>query len=101
MRVYLSGSITDDPSFMDKFDFAAKEAEIDIQQAHKGEKIVVVNPAKLKFVLPDGTHEEYMKLCFDLLARCDSIWMIEGWEASMGACMEYGYAKAKGMEIYT
>lgn len=48
----------------------------------------------------DATHEEYMRMSFELLNICDAIYMLEGWENSKGANQEYGFAKGKGIEIY-
>jgi len=33
------------------------------------------------------------------LSRCDELWIAGGWRESKGCCMEYGYAKSKGIPI--
>ena len=47
----------------------------------------------------DFTHEDYMKISFALLDMCKTIYMLDGWKDSCGACQEYGYALAKGYSI--
>lgn len=42
---------------------------------------------------------EGMKHCFEALSRCDELWIAEDWEESRGCCMEYGFAKAKGIPV--
>jgi hypothetical protein len=40
-----------------------------------------------------------MDICLRLLDRCDTIYMLDGWQQSKGANREYGYALAKDMMI--
>lgn len=92
MRIYISGAITNDDNYKQKFDNAEKNL---INQGYK-----VINPSSLDTVLPSGlTYEEYMKIDFCLLDMCDAIYMLKGWENSCGANREYGYALAKDMII--
>ena len=92
MRVYISGPITGHDDYMWKF------AEVEKHLADKGYN--VANPAALNEVMPkDASYEDYMTMCFQLLDICDAIYMLEGWQQSLGANREYGYAKAKQMVI--
>ena len=92
MKIYISGAITGTNDYMERFAKAEKELT---EQGYS-----VVNPAKVNAQLPeDTTYEEYMKMCFCMLAMCDSIYMIKGWDKSCGANREYGYAMAKDMII--
>lgn len=97
MRVYLSGPITGVPDYKEKFREAEKRIRSYMWERRIAEEVNIVNPARIS--IENGTHAEYMELCFILLEKCDMIFMIPGWKKSLGAAQEYGYAKAKGIEI--
>ena len=42
---------------------------------------------------------EGMEHCFEVLRRCDELWIAGDWRESRGCNMEYGFAKAKGIPI--
>lgn len=90
-RVYISGAMTGDENYKDRFARAEEELQ---EQGHS-----VVNPALVDFILSDGSYEDYMSVDMFLLNMCDAIYMLKGWKKSCGANREYGYALAKGMEI--
>ena len=96
MKIYLSGPITGVPDYKTKFRVAADQARR-YHESRTCEEIQIVNPARIS--IENGTHAEYMELCFMLLKKCDIMCMLPGWEKSFGAVQEYGYAKAKGIEI--
>jgi hypothetical protein len=54
----------------------------------------VLNPAKhTPIVRPeDISHAQYMKIALDMLDCCDTIYMLKGWEKSLGARQEFQYA---------
>ena len=57
----------------------------------------IINPTVLdKLPL---TYDEYMELDLMLLDMCGVIYMMNGWEKSKGACIEFGYAVAKELII--
>lgn len=87
MRIYISGPITGTDDYMERF--ARSEEKL------KKRGYSVINPAAVNSMLPsDTTYDEYMKMSLAMLDMCGAIYMMEGWEKSCGANMEYGYALA-------
>lgn len=92
MRIYIAGKITGTDDFMERF--------ADCEKRLTGQGFSVVNPAAVNNAFPkDATHGEYMRISLVLLDMCDGIYMMQGWEDSPGASMEYGYALAAGKII--
>ncbi len=88
MKVYLSGKITGDSNYKEKFNQMEKEL--------KSYGYVVFNPS----VLPDGfEYEDYMDLDLLILSRCDAIFLLRDWKNSPGAKREYEEAKRLGLQI--
>lgn len=92
-KCYISGPITGTENYIERF----AEAEKKLSK----EFFSVINPAKVNAQLPenDTTYKEYMKMSLTMLEMCDYIYLIDGWENSKGACLEYQYAKTLGKEI--
>jgi hypothetical protein len=91
-RIYISGAITGTSDFRERFLKAEKKL---IECGWE-----TVNPARLNDIMPkDATYNEYMKMSFELLSMCDTIYMLKGWEESKGANREYGFAVARGIKI--
>jgi len=89
MKVYLSGAITGDPSYRDKF---AKYAE---KLRRSG--FQVFNPAAANL---EGWPEGKI-LAYELewiLTEADAIALIPGWENSRGVKLELAAAEFKGIE---
>lgn len=91
MRIYISGPITNVPDFKEKFAKAERKLKAEYPDA------VIINPTVLSD-LP-LTYDEYMELDLRLLDMCGAIYMLDGWEKSKGACIEYGYALAKDLIV--
>jgi nucleoside 2-deoxyribosyltransferase len=90
--IYLSGPITNTIDYKEKFKRAEKKVQVVFPEAK------VVNPAKVK--LPgNSAHEDYMNIDYMFLDLADAICMLDGWQCSKGACMEYGYAKARDLLV--
>lgn len=86
-RLYISGPITGVKNYKRIFQ-GAKDA-----LTAKGYD--VVNPAELTEVIGDSfTYDEILAIDLDLLARCDAVVQLPGWEYSRGANVEHGYALA-------
>ncbi len=91
MRIYISGPITNVLDYKEKFARAEKYLK------EKYPATEIINPTVLS-ELP-LSYDEYMDLDLRLLDMCGSIYMLDGWEMSKGACIEYGYAMAKDLII--
>lgn len=92
MILYLSGAITENPSYMEDFSYAEKEV------ADAGH--TPINPAAFHAKTHGLTYEQMMDVDMALLDMANGIVMLAGWEKSAGANREYGYALAKGLKVY-
>ncbi len=93
MRIYISGGITGVENYKEKFAEAEEKLKAEYPEAD------IVNPAKLSEIYQNGNCEDYIDICLYLLAKCDSIYMLQGWEDSKGASIEHTYARIKEMTI--
>jgi len=97
-KLYLVGPITGVENYKQRFENCAVKLRELIGYDSRDE---IINPAFLGDILPsDASHEEIMNVCFSVLEMCDAIILLPGWEESRGANQEYGYARAKGKEIF-
>lgn len=93
-KVYISGPITGTKDYLEKFE----DIETALPLIHQG--VEVINPAKVNANLPESTTwEEYMRMSLCMLSMCDGIYMMEGWQQSRGATLEYAYAKGMGITL--
>ncbi len=87
--VYLSGSISADPDYREKFRKAAEKV------LAAGAKRCL-NPA----IFPDGwEYHEYMEHAFVMLRRSEVIAMLPCWISSPGAIAEKAYAESIKMPV--
>ena len=92
MIIYMSGPISNVMDYEEKF----ADAELAIKERYPDYE--VINPTMIK--LPSTcTHKQYMTIDFMLLDLADAICMLDGWQCSKGACMEYGYATARDLLV--
>lgn len=88
MKVYIAGPISNNPEFKNQF----KEVENKLKEIGK----IVLNPA----TLPAGlSQQEYMSICIPMLYCCDTIYLLKGWENSLGANIEKQLAEQAGMTV--
>lgn len=93
MIIYLSGAITGEKDYWQKF------AQTEQMLTVKGYE--VINPASICAMLPRLEHDEYMTVCFPLLALADAIYVIDGEETSKGVQDEIRYAEIFNKQILT
>lgn len=86
MKVYIAGPMTGYENYnREAFFEAAKELES-----------LGWEPVHTAGLLNGLTYEEYLTESLGAIKGCNVICLLEGWEESKGALMEYGYAKFRG-----
>lgn len=92
MRVYISGPITKDKDRYQKFINAENKLIMDGYE--------VINPAKIGRMLPKSFDDkDYMDIDFSLMQKCDAIYLLKGWRASIGSVNELSFARQRKMKI--
>ena len=90
-KVYIAGKITGLPreEYIQNF----KEVE----EALSERDFVGINPT----CLPEGLeHSEYMHICYGMIDIADAVYFLNNWMDSVGAGLEYHYAKKQGKELF-
>lgn len=87
MKIYIAGKITDNPNF--KLEFGAAETKLK-EAGHQ-----VLNPATNQ----GYSYKEYIDAGLFQLMKCDAIYLLRGFETSIGAALEKHYAEACGLKI--
>lgn len=89
MKIYISGSITNDFNYKEKFKQAEEKL---LKMGH-----AVLNPTVIP---PIFSHKEHMYIDYAMIDICDALYMLEDWEDSEGAKTEHEYALKNGKKIY-
>ena len=88
MCVYVSGAISGRTDYKERFAAAEKALQ---EQGH-----TVMNPA----MNGEGwSYRQYINIGLMELMHCDAIYMLHGWQDSVGARLELEYARATGLRV--
>lgn len=87
MKVYISGAITNNPNYLSEF--AAAEEKL------LANGYLVINPTNTT----GNSYKEFIDKDLKELMKCDAIYLLNGWQKSKGAMLEYTYAKTVDMKI--
>ena len=88
MKIYISGKITGDANYKEKF------AEAEKRLKELGYE--VFNPA----IFPNMfTWKEFMDIDLKILSLCDAIYLLEDWKESHGAVIEEAEARRLGIPV--
>lgn len=91
-RIYISGPITGIDPEVCRNRFEAAEKRL-IARGY-----TPVNP--LKNGLPDDApYDDHMRRDLEMLAECDAIYMLDGWEKSKGCRIEFNVATVRRISI--
>lgn len=100
MKIYISGKITGDPNYKEKFKKAVHfliENKDDFFPLEK--ESFIINPAELQ--LPENASwSDYMKIDIKTLLDCDAIYMLKDWKESEGAKLEHHIADKMNIKIF-
>lgn len=87
MKIYIGGAITGNPMYKEHF---AKVEELLSSQGH-----AVINPVKNE----GFEYKDYIDMGLNELTKCDILYLLDGWENSPGALLEFNYARTVGLTI--
>lgn len=90
--IYISGKITGTDDYLQRFESA--ENHLNTMNITD-----VINPAKVNSYLPELSYSQYIKMSLCMLEMCDTIYMLKNWENSIGAKLEWEFAKANNYKI--
>ena len=95
-KIYISGPMSGLPDFnFQKFEKAGKYL------TKKYPERIIINPHKIhRNNRKDLQYSYYMRNDIKALCDCDSIYMLENWNLSPGAKLEYAIATALKLEIF-
>lgn len=86
--VYLSGKMTGDPHYQQKFQEMAN-----MLRSHGA---IVLHTADMQ---PGLDYEAYMTVSFSMIGVCDSIYLLGDWHDSSGARRERRFAEQLGLDV--
>jgi len=93
MKIYISGKISGLPFPEVKIKFQ------EMQDFLEDLNFEVINPTK-NGLTESHTWEQHIARDVELLLPCEAIYMFDGWQDSLGACIEYDIAMRTGKDVW-
>lgn len=97
MKIYLSGKITGLTREEVVRTFSLGEELI--KTLRRDTEVSIFSPVCLEDRIPNGSYEDYMRVCVQELLNADEAYFMKGWETSRGANVELMVANACGIKI--
>ena len=94
LGIYICGPMSGIENF-NECAFVKAETHI-VENLFLDSTLAILNPAHLPGGLPQ---ENYMDICLAMVRACSCIYVLKGWENSLGAQTEVTYAKKLGKSI--
>lgn len=89
MKLYISGAITNDFNYKEKFKQAEEKL---LKMGH-----AVLNPTVIP---PMFSWEQHLHIDYAMIDISDALYMLKDHENSKGACAEYAYAMQNNKKIF-
>ena len=93
MKLYISGAISSDPDWYNKFNTVEKRLQ------EKYTDAVIFNPILTSKYADKISYEDFMTIDMAIIDICDTIFFLRDWGNSKGAVREYHYALSKNKNI--
>lgn len=90
MKVYISGPMTGLPDYNRAAFFRAAE-----ELKEKGCYV----PVHTAWMIDQLTRADYMRMALQMMLTCDAIYLLRGWENSLGARVEKSIADVCGLQL--
>ncbi|KXB66164.1 hypothetical protein HMPREF3181_00909 [Parvimonas sp. KA00067] len=90
--IYLSGKISGDKNYKEKFEKYKKK--------FTAEGYIVLNPAEISLPEYSNSWYQYMMVCLNLLKNADIIFLLDDYKDSTGALIELEFAKKMNKTIW-
>lgn len=91
MTIFISGKITGDEKYKSKFHFA----KIILRELYP--EAAIISPTDIE--LFNMEYDECLDITLKIIEHCDLVVMLNDWNESNGAKLEYDYANYLGKEI--
>lgn len=96
--IYISGRISEDKEEYesDREQFMAADEYLHECRVYENN---IINPILVRESVPELSYEQYMDIALVLLRECDTIYMLNGWQAGLESSAEHEYARATNKKI--
>lgn len=97
--VYIAGKITDVDGWAVEQNI--RKAESLLLEMWHNEIAAVCVHTQGRFFVGVGDYELWLPGDYELIRRCDAVFMVDGWQASPGSVEENAFARAQGKRVFS